>query len=189
MFLLKPSTWSLLFLRYHEHPWLQAMFTSVGWRDSQGACAEGNWNYSTQKHSLAALHYGENVGCVWWSSSCSDFWSEEDTARGSESKGDAFGLGSTTALELEQLPGSLLIILAGRTGFLHSAVVGLSPRFIVLCPKSLLIPPCHAVIIRLNLFPAQLPHEEILLIIHFLGIMCLKADRQTHALHKRTRQY
>lgn len=42
-----------------------------------------------------------------------------------------------------------------------------SPCFIILCPKSLSIPPCYSVIIRLNLSPAQLPHKEILLISHF----------------------
>lgn len=69
-----------------------------------------------------------------------------------------------------------------------------SPCFIALCPKSLSIPPCHSVII--NLSPAQLPHEELLVIrvtLPFsfskysqpiLGIVCLKADCQIHALVK-----
>lgn len=173
---LNPSIWSLLFLNYHEHPWLQAMFTSVGCRDSQGARGRKlKLFYSETWSGHIALGWRCGVCLVelpvLWLLKWGGHLARGLESKG-ESKGEVFSLGSSTALELEQLPGSLLIILAGGIGyfyspFLHSAAVSLSSCSIVLCPKSLSIPPCHSVIIRLNLSPAQLPHEEILLISHF----------------------
>lgn len=118
--LLNLSTWSLLSLSYHKHPWLQAMFTSVGCRDSQGACG-----------SKLKLFYSET-----WSGHIALGWRcgvclvelpvqwllnrEGHLAQSLQSKGETFNLSSSMALEMEQLPGSLLISLAAGIGYFYS---------------------------------------------------------------------
>lgn len=118
--LLNLSIWSLLSLSYHKHPWLQAMFTSVGYRDSQGACGSKlKLFYSETWSGHMALGWRCGVCLVELPVQWLLKWGGH-LAWGLKSKGEAFSLGSSTALELEQLPGSLLISLAAGIGYFYS---------------------------------------------------------------------